>query len=210
MPSIIIRRDGKPAKEVELEKGLTLIGQKADADINIEDPDQMEERASILKIGDDFILNELGAAEGTLVNGQHVKKHVLKDRDLITIGEYRMTFQDKRGDDKPVGIEMEIAEIRSEGDIESRLGKTAGPAKNTERVIYAVLGVIVVGIAIASYQSYVERQAVDTQTALINKANQETRRKEAEKFQGNASRAIESSIRNAKPPAETPVTELKQ
>ncbi|MCX7170488.1 MAG: FHA domain-containing protein, partial [Proteobacteria bacterium] len=146
MPSIIIRRDGKPTREVALEKDLTLIGQKADADINIEDPDAIGERASILQLGDDFIFNELCPASGTLVNGQPVKKCVLKDRDLITIGEYRMTFQDKHGTDKPLGIEMEAAEIQSLEDLLRSAGKPvdpllAGPNKRTELVTYAVIGV---------------------------------------------------------------------
>lgn len=213
MPSIIIRRDGKPAKEVELDKGITLIGQKAGADIRIEDPDAIEERASILQVGDDFILNELSPSDGTLVNGKLVKKCILKNRDLITIGEYRMTFQDERENDKPGGIEMEVADNPSQEDIAKHLGKTAdpflaGPGKKAERAIYVVLGAIVVWIFVASYQAYVEKQAADAQTELANKAYQETKRKEAEKVQTNV-QAVESSTKRTESPAESPVTEPK-
>jgi len=213
MPSIIIRRDGKPTKEVVLDKGFTLIGRKADADIKIEDADEIEERASILQVGDEFILNELSPSDGTFVNGQPIKKRVLKDRDLITIGEYRMTFQDKRESDKPVGIEMEVAEARPRVDMARRPGKVAdpfraGPGEKSKLVTYVVLAAIVVGICFASYQSYLERQAADVQAALANKAYQESKRKEAENFQENA-RAVGSSMKRTESPAETPVTEQK-
>lgn len=214
MPSIIIRRDGKPAKEFVLEKGLTLIGQNASADIRIEDADGIEERASILQVGNDFILNELGPADGTLVNGQPVRKCVLKDRDLISIGEYRMTFQNKHEDDMPVGIEMELAEKASLEEPLQGLGKSAAPlragsSKKAELVTYLVVGAIVAGIVFASYQSYVDRQAAEAQAVLAKKAYLEALRREAEKQQENTRTAAESPIKPAEAPPAPPVTEQK-
>ena len=213
MPSITIRRDGKPAREVALEKALTLIGQKADADIKIEDPEALDERASILQLGDNFVLNELSPSVATFVNGQPVKKRVLKDRDLITIGEYRMTFQDKRDDDKPAGIEAEVAEIRPKSDAARRPGKSADPFRanpgdKSRLVTYLVIGAIIVAIGVASYQSYLERQAADAQAAAAKKVYQESQRKEAEKLQENA-RAFESSIKRTESPVEKPAAEPK-
>ena len=178
MPSIIVRRDGKPTQEIILEKGFTLIGKKPEADIRIEDVEGVDERASILQVGDDFVLNELCAVEGILVNGQGVKKRILKDRDLILIGEYRMTFQDKREIDKPQGIEMEIAEMRPAVDLAPHLGKSADPfakrpGSKSHLLIYLVIGAIILGIGFSSYQSYLDRQAADAQAALAYKAMQE-------------------------------------
>lgn len=189
MPSIIIRRDGKPTQEVALEKGLTLIGQKADADIRIEDSDAVEERASILQIGEDFILNEICPANGTLVNGQPVKKCVLKDRDLIAIGEYRMTFQDKRVIDKPIGIEAEAAGIQSDEDMPLHEAKAADPlladpSRKTEFVTYAVIGAAIIAMSYWGYQSYVAREAREAQVAAEAQAalaKAEAKKKKAEK-----------------------------
>lgn len=210
MPSIIIRRDGKPTREVELEKGLTLIGQRADADINIDDPDAIEERASILQLGNDFILNELCPSSGTLVNGQPVKKCVLKDRDLITIGEYRMTFQNKQGTDKPVGIEMEAAEIQSLEDMPGYAGKSvdpllAGPSKKTELVTYAIIGAAVIGLSYWGYQYYVAREAREAQAAEAQAAQvkAEAKRKAAERPR-DITREVTSPTQPTEPAAQTP------
>jgi len=210
MPSIIIRRDGKPTKEIELEKGLTLIGQKADADINIEDPDALDERASILQIGDDFILNELSTSSGTLVNGQPAKKCVLKDRDLISIGEYRMTFQDKRVIDKPLGIEAEAAEIESQESMPLHAEKPvdpllAGPNKKTELMTYAVIGAAVIGMSYWGYQSYVAREAREAQAAEARAALAKTEaKKKVEEKPRDITREVTSSLKPTESAPQTP------
>ncbi len=179
MASIIIRCDGRSAQEVLLEKGLTLIGQKEDADINIEDPDDIDERAFILQVGDDFILNDMGPAGGTLVNGQPVRKRILKDRDLIVVGHFRMTFQDKRESDKLIGLDDEAADS----------GRTS------QLVPYAVLAAAVVVMLFAGYQSHVARQAAEAQAELANMAKEVKRSEREEKIYQNA-RAIESAIKH--------------
>lgn len=209
MATLIIRRDGKPTKEFVLEKGFTLIGRKADADIKIEDAEAVEERACILQVGEDFVLDTLGPPDGTLVNGQTAKKRVLKDRDLIVIGEYRLTFQDKREDEAPHGIEMEVAETRHVADLAKFSGQSVDPFRadsggKSHLVMYLVLGAIFVGICFASYQSYVARQAADAQAALARKTYQESQQKEAEKIRDNA-RAVGSSMKGAEAPGEAPV-----
>ncbi len=176
MASIIIRTDGRSAKEVVLEKALTLIGQQDNADIDIEDPDGIDERAFILRVGDDFILDDLGPAGSTLVNGQPVKKRVLKDRDLIVVGHFRMTFQDKRDDSAPVGIVSEVADS----------------GRKSHLVAYVILGAALVVMGVAGYQSYAERQLAHAQAA---KANEADRSERAERIYQNA-RAIESAIKH--------------
>lgn len=212
MPSIIIRRDGKPTIEVALEKGLTLIGQKADADINIEDPEALDERASILQIGDDFILNELSTSNGTLVNGQPMKKCVLKDRDLIAIGEYRMTFQGKQEIDKPVGIEAEAAENQSFEDMPLHEGKPsdpllADPSRKTEFVTYAVIGAAVIATSYWGYQSYVAREAREAQAAEAQAAAAKAaaKRQVEEKKPRDITQEITSSPKQTGPATPTPV-----
>jgi hypothetical protein len=202
MPSLIIRRDGKPTKEIELEKALTLIGQKPDADIGIEDAEGVEERASILLVGEDYILDEIAESAGIKVNGKATRKCVLKDRDLITVGEYRITFQDKREMEKPQGIEDDAAVLELIEKREREAHKSPAE-KKTERTIFAVLGVIVVGIFFWSYQSYLGRQAAEAQAkaAQASKAGQET--KKVDPFQENA-RAVAQSMKRADPAAEAP------
>ena len=209
MTSIIIRRDGKPTREVAVEKELTMIGQSASADIQIEDPEALEERASIMKIGEDFILNELGANDVTFVSGKPAKKCVLKDRDLIVIGEYRLTFQNKP--EEETGVEAEIQSQLEIDSTEERLAQrlNAGRNKKSEQMTFLVLGVSVVGVFLAfwGYQSYMTKQVSEAQAkaAQAAKASPAAKKTDAEVFQDSA-KAFESSIKRS----ETPATEPKR
>ena len=176
MASIIIRTDGRPAKEMVLEKELTLIGQGENADINIEeDPDGIDERAFIVRVDEDFLLDNLGPPGGALVNGQPVKKIRLKDRDLIVIGHFRMTFQDNPGNDMLAGFVSEAANSGGKSHL----------------VAAVVAGVIVVVIASLAYLAYLDSQ---DEGKLATKATAAKRSESEERIYQNA-RAIGSAIK---------------
>lgn len=176
MASIIMRTDGRSAKEVVLEKELTLIGQGENADLNIEeDPDGLDERALIVRVDDHFILDNLGPSISTLVNGQPVKKKILKDRDLIVIGHFRMTFQDNPGTDVLAGFSSEASES----------------GKKSHLVAYLILGTIVVATGVVGYLGYLESQDEAKQAANAAEAKRSER---AERIYQNA-RAIGSAIK---------------
>ena len=198
MPSIIIRRDGKPAKELVLEKDLILVGRKDDADIKIDAPGEQDEWASIMKLGDSYVLNELGPGGAVLVNGQAVKKRVLKDRDLIVIEEYRLTFQDKREPDEAGGIEAEVAQAEQKLKIPRGAAEPVDPFRSTPAGKSKLVGVLIAalivgGIAYASYVSYLEKRAADAQAAQVRKDYDDKAKSEAEQMKDNA-RAVSSSI----------------
>ena len=175
MASIIIRTDGRSAREYLLEKELTLIGQRENADINIEeDPDGIDERAFIVRVDDEFVLDNLGPIGSTLVNGQPVKKKILKDRDLIVIGYFRMTFQDNDGNDVLAGFVSETVD-----------------SGRTHRLAYLLLGVSLVLIGILGFLAYLDSQDADKQAA---KASEAQRSERAEKIYQNA-RAIGSALK---------------
>ena len=208
MATIIIRRDGKRNEEVVLEKGFTLVGKSPSADIRIEDLDDSEEHASIAQVGESYVLNDLTASAAIQVNGQTVKKRILKDRDLITIGEYGMTFQDKRESDQPGGIEMEVAQSLQQSELAKRPIKfndsfRAGPGGKSNIAIFVVLGVVLGGVFYASYQSYAERKETDARAAQAKAAaaaaaaaapSEAAKKRDAERIQESA-RVLESSIK---------------
>ncbi len=173
MASIIIRTDGRAAKEVVLEKELTLIGQQDNADIIIEDPDGIDERAFILRVEDDFILDNLGSVDSALVNGQPVKKKILKDRDLIVIGHFRLTFQDNPGTDVLAGFAPPES------------------GKKSHLLAYLVFAVAIAALGIAGVVAYVDSQTAGAQAA---KANDGKRSESEERMYQNA-RAIGSAIK---------------
>jgi pSer/pThr/pTyr-binding forkhead associated (FHA) protein len=84
--------DGLVLKEIPLAKQRTTIGRKAHNDIQIDNMAVSGEHAAIVTILDDAFLEDLDSTNGTLVNGQTVKKHVLRHNDVIDIGKYRLKY----------------------------------------------------------------------------------------------------------------------
>src|SRR5688572_11111042 len=69
-----------------------MIGRKPTNDIQIENLAVSGEHACIVTILADSFLEDLGSTNGTLVNGNQIKKHILQNSDVIEIGKYKMKY----------------------------------------------------------------------------------------------------------------------
>jgi len=92
MAKLILSMDGLVLKEIPLTKERTSIGRKAHNDIQIDNLAISGEHAVIVAILNDAFLEDLNSTNGTYVNGQSIKKHVLKDNDVVELGKYRIKF----------------------------------------------------------------------------------------------------------------------
>jgi len=92
MTRLILSIDGTVLKEFSLVKDRTSIGRRPHSDIHIDNLAISGEHAVIVSIlGDDF-LQDLDSTNGTFVNGQTIKKHLLVDGDVIGLGKYRLKY----------------------------------------------------------------------------------------------------------------------
>ncbi len=78
--------------EFNLDKEVMTIGRKEDNDICIENLAVSGHHAKLLTIFDDSFLEDLDSTNGTYVNGQPIKKHPLKNGDVITIGKHELRY----------------------------------------------------------------------------------------------------------------------
>ncbi|MFA9441240.1 FHA domain-containing protein [Uliginosibacterium sp. sgz301328] len=92
MAKLILSMDGLVLKEIALTKERTTIGRKPHNDIQIDNLAISGEHAVIVAILNDAFLEDLNSTNGTYVNGMAVKKHVLKDNDVVELGKYRLKF----------------------------------------------------------------------------------------------------------------------
>jgi pSer/pThr/pTyr-binding forkhead associated (FHA) protein len=79
-------------KEIALTKELTTIGRKPHNDIQIDNLAVSGEHAVIVTILNDSFLEDLGSTNGTLVNGQPIKKHFLQNNDVVELGKYKLKY----------------------------------------------------------------------------------------------------------------------
>ena len=92
MAKLILSMDGLVLKEIPLDKERMSIGRKASNDIQIDNLAISGEHAAVVTILSDSFLEDLNSTNGTLVNGQPVKKHFLKNGDVIELGKYKLKY----------------------------------------------------------------------------------------------------------------------
>jgi len=92
MPKLVLSLDGVVLREVNLTKDRTTIGRRSHNDLVIDNLAVSGEHAVVFRAADDIYLEDLGSTNGTTVNGQPIKKHLLQSGDFIEIGKYRLKF----------------------------------------------------------------------------------------------------------------------
>src|ERR1700704_5740310 len=97
MAKLILSMDGLVLKEISLTKERTTIGRKPHNDIQIDNLAVSGEHAVIVTILNDSFLEDLGSTNGTVVNGNPIKKHFLQNNDVIELGKYKMKFVGESG-----------------------------------------------------------------------------------------------------------------
>ena len=92
MAKLILSMDGLVLKEIALNKERISIGRKPHNDIQIDNLAISGEHAAIVTILNDSFLEDMNSTNGTLVNGQPVKKHFLRNLDVIELGKYKLKY----------------------------------------------------------------------------------------------------------------------
>ncbi|MDH3512575.1 MAG: FHA domain-containing protein [Gammaproteobacteria bacterium] len=89
-PRIIVTRNGKALADYTFADKKVLIGRSDFADIVIDDDFVSKIHAVLLLYADALVLLDLNSANGTTVNSVAVKKTILKEDDIISLGHHRL------------------------------------------------------------------------------------------------------------------------
>jgi pSer/pThr/pTyr-binding forkhead associated (FHA) protein len=96
MAKLIVSLEGSVIRDYPIDKERVTIGRKPHNDIQIENLAVSGEHACIVTILNDSFLEDLGSTNGTVVNGNPVKKHILQSNDVIEIGKYKLKYVSDR------------------------------------------------------------------------------------------------------------------
>ena len=140
MAKLILSMDGLVLKEILLDKERLTVGRKPHNDIQIDNLAISGDHAVVVTILADSFLEDLNSTNGTLVNGQPVKKHFLRNNDVIEMGKYKLKYMSdelavhagnaeshpvvRSGAAKPA-TELQLASVES--GIRSNVGTTSRP-----------------------------------------------------------------------------------
>ncbi len=109
-PRLVVTRDGETLTECTLADKKTLLGRSDFADIVIEDDFISKMHAVFLLYSDALVLLDLNSANGTTVNSVRVGSTILKDNDIVSLGNHRLKVENAPP------ISDEIAELLKSPD----------------------------------------------------------------------------------------------
>lgn len=92
MGKLVLSMNGVVQGEYELDKERVTIGRKPDNDIQIDNLAVSGKHSLIITVLDDSFLEDLGSTNGTYVNGKLIKKHALKNGDVVAIGKHELKY----------------------------------------------------------------------------------------------------------------------
>ena len=105
MAKLILSMDGLVLKEIPLNKERMSIGRRATNDIQIDNLAISGEHARVVTLLDDSFLEDINSTNGTLVNGLPVKKHLLRNGDVVELGKYKLKYVvEARADASELGV----------------------------------------------------------------------------------------------------------
>lgn len=92
MAKLIFSLENTILSEFQLDKERITIGRRPTNDIQIDNLAVSGEHAAIIKMGDEFYIEDQASTNGTQVNDKIVKSHLLHPGDLIQFGKYQLKY----------------------------------------------------------------------------------------------------------------------
>ena len=96
MAKLILSLDHALLNEYPLDQERLTIGRRPTNDIQIDNLAVSGEHAAVVKLGNDFYIEDLNSTNGTLVNATPIKKHLLQHEDLVEFGKYQLRYINER------------------------------------------------------------------------------------------------------------------
>jgi hypothetical protein len=117
MATIILTKDGAVLQKIPLLKGRTTVGRRTYNDVVVDDPGISAEHAVFVTNQGDPYFEDLKSTNGSQINGHPIQKHILQDRDVITLGRYAIEYRADANGVKTLSPATEISIAENLGDL---------------------------------------------------------------------------------------------
>jgi pSer/pThr/pTyr-binding forkhead associated (FHA) protein len=118
---LILQCRGELERVVSVERTPFVIGRAPECDLVLTESGVSRQHARIVLEGDDFVLEDLGGVNGTLVGGEPAERRALEIGDEIALDVYQITFV---LEDRPIAEEIHVS-AASNGASEGNAHETA-------------------------------------------------------------------------------------
>ena len=91
---VVVSLDGEILSEVRLSRPLTVVGRHPECDVVIEHPTVSARHMAFRMVDRKVYAEDLASTNGTKVNGEAIRHHVVQHLDLIEVGRHKLHFFD--------------------------------------------------------------------------------------------------------------------
>lgn len=130
MVKIIVTYNGLIQQELSLAKPRITIGRRPSNDLVIDHLTVSGQHAAIDTSSQGSFILDLSSTNGTMINGQPIKKHLLQNDDVIEIGKYKLRIM----------IELQPEPVPAKNDVQLRKD-SAVPQTNKQAKIKIISGI---------------------------------------------------------------------
>ena len=95
MPYLTYSVPGRGPQVYKLMKDVVIIGRSRECDLPLEDNVSSRKHCQLRAWAGTYLLEDLSSKNGTYVNGSKVESAMLKDGDLISVGDWQLTYKAK-------------------------------------------------------------------------------------------------------------------
>jgi signal transduction histidine kinase len=92
VPSLFVRQGRDSGTRYRLDGSTVTLGRGTSNAIQLHDTEVSREHAEIARRGANFVIRDLGSSNGTYVNGQPIKEHVLSSGDQVQLGRTLLLY----------------------------------------------------------------------------------------------------------------------
>ena len=96
MAKLVLSLRGALVDQFFLDAERTTVGRGPQHRIVIDDPLVSRDHAAVVAVGNDHVLEDLGSANGTCVNGIRVARKILQHGDVVEFGQYHLRYLNPR------------------------------------------------------------------------------------------------------------------
>ena len=93
MARMLLSLEGVALREIVLTKEYTTFGRRPYSDVVIDNLAVSGEHAAVRRVGHELVIEDLDSTNGTFVNGRPVRRHALRNGDVVEIGRYQLHFE---------------------------------------------------------------------------------------------------------------------
>jgi hypothetical protein len=105
----LVKQPAQPDRIVVWDTQEISLGRAAENDISVDHAEISRRHAHFVRTGRSYVVRNLNASNGTLVNGENIATRTLETRDVIQIAELELTFIQSAKDPVALGVKVDYA-----------------------------------------------------------------------------------------------------